>query len=303
MKNTKPLGFADPMAYEALPSEIIAGVPIDMSFQVVPAHPSNQLVVERRSNGRSQSGVRAWPDGCDPVSGAQRFRVRMPPLAPDEAAEFSPVVTRAGLLVQRLPGRFARGVQAPPPVAVGLAQPKAHAEPRYQWASDFLGAFTVRLIKPPQSFGPGPSGMHITYTIDSGEIRGPKLNGTVRGGDWMVLRPDGVGEANSNITYETEDGALLKSSYYGILDLGPDGYQRALRNEFDPVPPLVLAPRFITSHPNWLWLNRLQCLAVGRAYMADLIVHLDIFAIHAGQPLASSGLPPVDGGALIGDVP
>jgi hypothetical protein len=144
--------------------------------------------------------------------------------------------------------------------------------------------------------------MHITYYIESGEIHGPKINGKVRGGDWMVLRHDGVGVAESRITYETDDGALLLSRYNGIFDLGPDGYERAVRNEFDPVPPLVLAPQFITSHPNWLWLNRLQCLAVGRATMADLIVRLDIYAIRTGQPRPSSGLPRLDGPALIGDI-
>src|SRR5262249_3798505 len=99
-----------------------------------------------------------------------------------------------------------------------------------------------------------------------------------------------------------DDGALLLSRYYGIFDLGPDAYERALRGEFDPVPPLVLAPQFITSHPNWLWLNRLQCLAVGRATMADLIVRLAVYAIRTEQPLPPSGLPRVDGTALIGDI-
>jgi hypothetical protein len=82
----------------------------------------------------------------------------------------------------------------------------------------------------------------------------------------MLVRRDGVGVADVRITYETDDGALLLSRYYGIFDLGPRGYERALRNEYDPVPPLVLAPQFVTSHPNWLWLNRLQCLCGWRNY-------------------------------------
>jgi hypothetical protein len=227
----------------------------------------------------------------------------MPSLAPDEEAEYSPVVQRSGLVVQRLPTRSTRGVRAPAALAAAdTPQDTPAPARRYQWASEFLGAFTVKLINPPESFGPGPDGMHITYYIDSGEIHGPKINGKVRGGDWMVLRHDGVGVAESRITYETDDGALLLSRYYGILDWGPDAYQRALRNEFDPAPPIVLAPHFITSHPNWLWLNRLQCLAVGRATMADLIVRLDIYAIRVGQPLASSRLPRVDAPGLIGDI-
>ena len=292
-----------PLAFEALPSQVSAGVPLDLSFSVLPAHPSNQLIVAFRSNGREHPAVRGWPEGADPATGAQRFRVRMPPLAPDETAEYSPVVQRSGLVVQRLPGRSTRGIQAlAAQAAPDTAPTSSTAVPRYQWASEFLGAFTVQLVQPPESFGPGPDGMHITYFIESGEIRGPKINGKVRGGDWMLLRHDGVGVAESRITYETDDGALLLSRYYGILDLGPDGYQRAVRNEFDAVPPLVLAPQFITSHPNWLWLNRLQCLAVGRANMADLIVRLDIYAIRTGQPVPSAGLPRLDAPALIGDI-
>lgn len=292
-----------PLPFEALPSQVGAARPLDLSFTVSPAHPSNQLTVECRSNGVERPGVRAWPEGVDPATGAQRFRVLMPALAPDETAEYAPVVTRAGLVVQELPRRSTRGIQTPAPSAGhGSGQSLPGDAARYQWASEFLGAFTVRLIKPPESFGPGPDGMRITYYIESGEIHGPKLNGKVRGGDWMLLRQDGVGVAESRITYETDDGALLLSRYYGILDLGPDGYQRALRNEFDPNPPLVLAPQFSTSHPHWLWLNRLQCLAVGRADMADLVVRLDIYAIRAGQPLAMSGLPRANGPALIGDI-
>ena len=87
----------------------------------------------------------------------------------------------------------------------------------------------------------------------------------------MLVRRDGVGVADVRITNETDDGALLLSRYYGIFDLGPAATTGA-GNEYDPVPPLVLAPQFVTLHPNWLWLNRLQCLAVGRVTMADLIV-------------------------------
>jgi hypothetical protein len=292
-----------PLAFDALPSRVTAGVPLDLSFTVFPAHPSNRLIVEHRSNGRERVAVRASPDGLDALTGAQRFRVRMPPLAPDETAHYAPILTRAGLLIQALPVRSTRGIPAVATPAVSDAiQAPAAAAPRYQWASEFLGAFTVRLIKPPESFGPCADGMHITYHIESGEIRGPRINGKVRGGDWMVLRRDGVGVAESRITYETDDGARLLSRYSGILDLGPDGYERAQRNDFDADPPVVLTPQFTTSHPGWLWLNRLQCLAVGRASMTELMLRVDIYAIRAGQPLPASDLPRVDSPPLIGDV-
>lgn len=203
------------------------------------------------------------------------------------------------------PPRQGKPVVAPVP---STPQPgAAEGEPgvrRYEWSSEFLGAFSVQLVKPPESFGPTADGLHITFYIASGEIQGPRVNAKIRGegGDWMLVRRDGVGVADVRITYETDDGALLLSRYYGIFDLGPGGYERALRNEYDPVPPLVLAPQFVTSHPDWLWLTRLQCLAVGRVTMADLLVRFDLYAIRAGQPLPSSGLPRAEGEHLIGDI-
>ena len=293
-----------PLPFESLPPQVSATVPLDLWFTVFPAHPSNQLRVEHRSDGVERPAVRAWPDGFDAGTGAQRFRVRMPPPAPDETAEYVPVLSRAGLVVQTLPARRTRGVAASvePTTGSGAAAPLPSAVPRYQWASEFLGAFTVQLVKPAESFGPCPDGMRLTYWIRSGEVRGPRMNGTIRGGDWLLLRRDGVGITDTRITYEMDDGALVLSRYSGILDLGPDGYERALRNEFEPDPPMVLTPQFSTSHPDWLWLNRLQCLAVGRANMVDLAGRFDIYAIRAGQPLASSGLPRVNAPALIGDI-
>jgi len=295
----------DPLPFEQLPAEVRPGTPLDVTFAALPAHPSNRLCIERISNGRIQQPVQAWPIGVDAATGTQRFRTRLPAVAAGESVEFTPVLTRSGCVVAQLPSRAARGVPAlAAPVEQEPERLLASAAPRYQWASEFLGAFTVQLAKPPESFGPVSDGLHIVFYIASGEIHGPRINAKIRGegGDWMLVRHDGVGVADVRITYETDDGALLLSRYYGIFDLGPGGYERALRNEYDPVPPLVLAPQFVTSDPKWLWLTRLQCLAVGRVTMADLIVRFDLYAIRAGQPLPSSGLPRVDGVELIGDV-
>ncbi len=299
-----PVVSPEALPFELLPATVSAGEPVDLTFSVSPPHPSNQLHVERTSRGRVRPPVRAYPAAGAAV-GVQRFSARIPPVATDEIVEYTPVLTRSGLVVERLASRVTRGI-APGAAPV---EPEPAAEPevgvrRYEWSSELLGAFTVQLAKPPESFGPTADGLHITFYVASGEIHGPRINAEIRGegGDWMLVRRDGVGVADVRITYETDDGALLLSRYYGIFDLGPDGYERALRNEYDPVPPLVLAPQFVTSHPDWLWLTRLQCLAVGRVTMADLLVRFDLYAIRAGQPLPSSGLPPVDGKALIGDI-
>lgn len=285
------------VSFDTLPPEVPAGQPIDVWWPVSPAHPSNQLVIERKLNGRWQTPLRAWPEPQRSDPNAQRFSARLPACSAGEIVEYTPILSRAGLVVATLPARAVRGAPASQAnaVAAPAAVPSPGAVPRYEYGCEFLGAFTVQLAKPPESFGPAPDGLHITFYVASGEIRGPRINARIRGegGDWMLVRTDGVGVADVRITYETDDGALLLSRYYGIFDLGPGGYERALRNEYDPVPPLVLAPQFVTSHPKWLWLNRLQCLAVGRVTMADLLVRFDLYAVHVGQPLASSGLPRV----------
>jgi Protein of unknown function (DUF3237) len=290
----------EPVPFEALPAEVSAEIPHNVSFTVLPAHPSNQLHIQRTSARCEHPPVRAWPYSHDPVTGAQRFQARLPPIAADQIVEYRPVLTRLGLTVAVLPARTARGVRKTP-VSIAPDQGVSRKNaPRYQWTHEFLGVFTAQLAKSPESFGPAPDGQHITFYIQSGEIHGPKLNAKVRGegGDWMLVRRDGVGVADVRITYETEDGALLLSRYYGIFDLGRDGYERALRKDYDPVPPLVVAPQFITSHPKWLWVNRLQCIGVGGVTMADLLVRFDLYAIRPGQPLPSSGVPRLRGTAL-----
>jgi hypothetical protein len=295
-----------PIPFGDLPAALPAGRPVPVSCDMPSDHPSDLLLIGRRDATREYPPVRATPYGSGGAPGSKRWLATLPALAAGDRMSFTPTLMRAGLIVATLPARTLTGVQpspvppepaADPPLATGVI-------PRYQWASEFLGALTIQLAKPPESFGAVPEGLNITFYIASGEIHGPRINARIRGegGDWMLVRRDGVGMADVRITYETNDGALLLSRYYGIFDLGPDGYERALREDYDPVPPLVLAPRFTTSHPSWLWLNRLQCLAVGRVTMADLIVRFDLFAIRVGEPLPSSGLPPVDAPPLVGDV-
>ena len=48
-------------AFEALPSEVTVGVPLDISLMISPEHPSNRLLVERTSNGRGCHPCEAGP--------------------------------------------------------------------------------------------------------------------------------------------------------------------------------------------------------------------------------------------------
>jgi hypothetical protein len=88
-------------------------------------------------------------------------------------------------------------------------------------------------------------------------------------------------------TWETPDGALLYGEYSGTFDLGADGYENALRDRFPRMPAVQLAPRFVTSHPRYLWINRLQCVGIGQVDMTKLLVEYDLHAVRGGRRAVS----------------
>lgn len=130
--------------------------------------------------------------------------------------------------------------------------------------------------------GPVAEGIRVNFRVTSGEISGPKLQGKLRptGGDWLTLRTDGVGILDVRVTFETDDGALIGASYTGVADLGEDGHPRFLAGESPPSGlPLRVVPRFQTSHPAYTWLNRLQCLGIGEAFLERGEVRYDVYAV------------------------
>ena len=110
---------------------------------------------------------------------------------------------------------------------------------------------------------------------------GLRVNAYISGGDSLTIRPDGVGVLDVRATIETSDGALVYEEYMGLMDLGPDGYQRMLTGNPPARAAIQVAPRFLTSHPDYLWLNRLQCLNVGMADFATSSVSYDTYAVRS----------------------
>jgi hypothetical protein len=88
-----------------------------------------------------------------------------------------------------------------------------------------------------------------------------------------------VGILDVRATFESHDGALIEIAFTGVGDLGEDGYQKFLRQELSPSLQLRVAARFRTAHPDYEWLNRVQCIGVGEISMAPLKVRFDIYAI------------------------
>jgi hypothetical protein len=163
------------------------------------------------------------------------------------------------------------------------------AECRWPWEARFLGACTIQLRK--EVVGALSDGLRINWRFEEARFVGPVLEGAFLPGaaDWMRIRPDGVGIVQVLGCIETRTGARVHTSYGGIVDLGRDGYARALRGESDPLPSFVGAPTFATADKELEWLNRAQCLVVGRVDMKVLRVEYDAYAIEVGatkQPIA-----------------
>jgi hypothetical protein len=127
---------------------------------------------------------------------------------------------------------------------------------------------TYRLrLAPPLIIGPVPGDLRIDFPIVGGEITGPHLQGSVKpgGADFGTLRTDGVFLVDVRGALESHDGALIEITYTGVMDLGPDGYEKFLNCEAPATAAVRAAPRFRTAHPAYAWMNRLQCISIGQA--------------------------------------
>ncbi len=118
-----------------------------------------------------------------------------------------------------------------------------------------------------QKVGAVPRGTRVTAPIGSGHFEGPKLRGNVLpgGSDWTLLRADGVLELDLRLTLETDDGALVDLTSFGLRH-GPQEAIAAL-NRGENVDPSTYyfrtTPRFETSHPKYSFLNRHLAVSTG----------------------------------------
>lgn len=146
---------------------------------------------------------------------------------------------------------------------------------------EHIMSYNVTLAAP-EIIGEVPEGIRANFFFTGGKITGPKVVGKIRpvGADWLTLRRDGVAVLDVRATAETNDGALLYVTYAGIIDFGPNGYQDFLNGV---TPPSGIAirtcPRVTTSHPDYIWLNRLHCIGVGQLFMERSEVQYDVYAV------------------------
>src|SRR5258708_4955093 len=113
----------------------------------------------------------------------------------------------------------------------------------------------------PQKIGAVPHGTRVTAPIASGHFEGARLRGKVLpgGGDWTLLRGDGVLELDLRLTLETDDGALIHMTSFGLRHGSPEGRAPLSRSgAVEPAPSYFPpTPRFVTADPSHALFERL----------------------------------------------
>ena len=157
------------------------------------------------------------------------------------------------------------------------------AQSRWAWGTTFLGS--LRAVLRAEVVGAMSDGLRINWHVTEGTFVGPGFDAVVLPGaaDWMHIRQDGIAIVNVQACFETREHVRVYGSYGGVFDLGRDGYARALRGEYDRLPPVVVTPTYATAAPRFEWLNRAQCIGVGRVDMTALRVEFDVYVVRVGE--------------------
>jgi hypothetical protein len=167
-----------------------------------------------------------------------------------------------------------------PGTAVVLKAARQDLRQPFPYALERLAQVKAFLAKG-ERIGQTPDGLRINFLITGGRIVGERFNASVESGgaDALRVREDGTAIVAVRATLRTDDGVRVFAEYSGVLELGQNGYQNALKGEFPPRPQVYLAPRFVCASPAYGWLNRLQCIGIGYVTMADLEVNYDLYAM------------------------
>jgi hypothetical protein len=261
-----------------------------------PAHPSNVVTAlytldggaARIARGRR---LRAAPR-CD---GEELFAFDLPPQADGARVAFVPILSCSGRQADPRRGGF-----VPTPLAQPLLQQAtlgvsgdgvsrdgrmAPSHPaRFAFEPEFLFRVTAPVACDTDPVGETPDGLRMKFLLRSGGyVHGPAITGDVVpvGGDWMRIRPDGVGITEISALIKPVGGGIILTEYSGIVDFGPDGYRLLAAGGGPNRAPLRLAPRYLTADPSLSWMNRLQCFGVGEVNLERYLVEYDLYTFRS----------------------
>ena len=225
--------------------------------------------------------------------GEEWFAIDLPTQANDALVAFVPILSCSGREADPRRGGFPPTPLAPspppparttvtPPASSGRIAPSHPA--RFAFEPEFLFRVTAPVARDADPVGETPDGLRLKFLLRAGGyVEGPALSGEILplGGDWMRIRPDGVGIAQINALIRPVGGGIILTEYSGVVDFGPDGYRLLAAGGGPKRAPLRFAPRYLTSEPRLSWLNRLQCFSVGEVNLERYLVEYDLYAFRS----------------------
>ncbi|MDE2604563.1 MAG: DUF3237 domain-containing protein [Burkholderiales bacterium] len=130
--------------------------------------------------------------------------------------------------------------------------------------------FELRLHVPQVlDIGDTPQGRRRIATVAGGEFHGERLRGVAvgaPGGDWMVVRNDGVTVLDVRVLLRTDDGEHIYMSYRGVRHGPADVMAKLAAGEaVDPASYYFrITPIFETASKKYDWINKIVAVGTGR---------------------------------------
>ncbi len=150
-----------------------------------------------------------------------------------------------------------------------------------EYTMEHIFSYEATTDPTPDFIGPVAQGMRLNAYFAGGTVSGPKVNGKILpvGGDFITVRTDGVGDIDVRLSIQTDDGALIYQTNTGVLELGENGYEDFMNMKLQEVTQVRANIRFQTSHENYQWLNRKQCIGIGQFFALEGKVKYDVYAL------------------------
>ncbi len=117
-----------------------------------------------------------------------------------------------------------------------------------------------------------PSGTRAIVEVESFVVTGDRVRGQLKGraaADWLTIDSRAMGTLDVRALIETDDGALIFTTYRGRLDLSMGA--GAL--------PVYSAPLFDTGDERYLWINGIQAVGKGAGSADGTELVYEIFEV------------------------
>ncbi|NOC85600.1 DUF3237 domain-containing protein [Ruegeria sp. HKCCD6428] len=235
----------------------------------VSSHDTLRLICSE--DGGPERAIRGWPLLRDPQTGFQQFAAVLPSVKQEKTLSWRPVLTSGGREYDPGPEKAVQPA-APEPTKTAVTSP----------VLEHVAKFVVPFDSSFHPSGETPDGIWLHFAIkEGGTVEGPHLKGVIEpiGGDWMRVRPDGVGLLHAKALIRPSIGqAPILFEDTGVCDFGPDGYAALSKGNLPASAPVRLAPRYLTSNPHFSWMNRVQGFGIGEASLSDITLRFDVYS-------------------------